>query len=1088
MVDRTPVSIEQNIWSDAEQVDNDDLTVEQNYNNAVRADMIDNHVGSGILPEVLNQNILFDSLLVSGLLDATVIHSQSQPSDTNFGNQLEIELTNSLAAGKRTVKVAIIGLDFNGNLQYDTFIFKINEKQYTKKHYVNIQVILFNDFIGPTDQSFNLGGRVVIREANPFTVSRDAIMVAQDVEPNLFFRDFFVTGEATLTALLTSALPLFNIDDLNINTGFKTNQILAKNDVTTQIGEKFLATTNNIEKITLLLSVQNTDPGLATDLNWHGDLIVSIYPLQSVVDCPTNIVPNLAIDFPPTNIPLAQISVNISSLQSQGILLDGNPQPIDFVFSNTPVANGAIISGNYYAVTVKRSGSADKCDILIACGSNHINNSWVTVFTGTAWVDITEDNLWFKIYTDAIKVSDGQAYETGHGIAIPKTNIDPTTNIVNDYFLDKISFLGGEQLTTVLSSTIFQSGTIEDLRTGEPLFSRQKFVPSIQLLNSIDLSNLEKASNPLIIGLVEDKNIKIFDSASATISANLHSWMFVGNTIIVKIIDDITDGYRYDPNVNALVSNLLNGNLINAQIIPDATKSSIFYRIASAQLCTMIYGDVDGNGVVDDNDLALLNTFIGANLNVSPILNSQITTDGYHTTVINGYNTLTKLFINDFNLTFQIVDPTTNNVIASGSDGIIVVNPNDGSLASFESASVNFGLISNITNLSLVIFGSSNPPNNGSFSILSVDVISNHILDIRKLFYSPNTIKQMLRADIDGDFLITTNDGYLLQNYINKVPPFPPNTLPSSKIGTQFNIIQITVDPFLYNDVANTLPDRTDDFPSNVSNRSSSLHTIQDIFINDGYMQSHDFLHSPIPFNIVKQFSWENYLIAVSGDARFVPTIFPTQNGLTINQCLLDGITCVRYSDPPIFDPGRIDVFVPNNLILGNGGELIRPDNTFYKVDLEMNTITVEIPNTVLGTEQVINVFDYFVVDYNGLGITRLGYPALRFADCSTVQSNAILNNQVRFAVAVQSFSPNINGISVDGYTGPIVDGRIGVYIDHSTGLLRLDFSNLYQDPVLLTLNTKIQITVYLKKAGFNNTPLFVDSSQMANLLTLITN
>jgi hypothetical protein len=78
-------------------------------------------------------------------------------------------------------------------------------------------VLLFNDFLGNDNLSFNLGGRIIIREANPLTLSRHPVMVAQDVQPNLFFRDFFLDGFFSLSALLNSALPLYNIESLNIN-------------------------------------------------------------------------------------------------------------------------------------------------------------------------------------------------------------------------------------------------------------------------------------------------------------------------------------------------------------------------------------------------------------------------------------------------------------------------------------------------------------------------------------------------------------------------------------------------------------------------------------------------------------------------------------------------------------------------------------------------------------------------------------------------------------------------------------------------------------------------------------------------------
>ncbi|CAM6001418.1 unnamed protein product [Sphagnum balticum] len=347
-----------------------------------------------------------------------------------------------------------------------------------------------------------------------------------------------------------------------------------------------------------------------------------------------------------------------------GVTLDGNAQPVDFFFSNTPVASGnSIVPGQYYAVTVKRSGSADQCDILIATGGSYSNTSWVTTFNGSLWVDIPEQELWFRVWTDAAKVSDGQAYETGHGVIIPKTQLDPITNTTVDYYLTGIPFTGNELYTAVVEATVKQSGTVQDQRTG-----------------------------------------------------------------------------------------------VTAEVFPA----------------------------------------------------------------------------------------------------------------------------------------------------------------------------------------------------------------------------------------------------------------------------------------------------------------------------------------PPSFDPGLINTFIPNNLIIGSGGNFLNEDESFYKVDFEIGTIILEIPDGFFGIERTIDIFGDFVADYTGAGVTRLGYPALRFSDGTFVQNTALTNSQVQFSASVQSFSPNINGLDPDGYTGAIVDGKIGVSMDYGTGLLTLNFTNLYQDSVLQTLNTKIQVNVFVKKGGFNNVPIFVNSDKVQNMLELI--
>lgn len=1085
MTKRNPVSSKQNIWFDAQQVDDTDLTLEQDHNDVIESGIINNHIGTGVLPEVLVENVIFDSLLATGLLDGIAVFPQNQPVDNNLGNQFELELTGSKAASRRNIKVGIIGLDFESNLQYETFYFKTNEIQVSRKHFAKVLVLLFNDFIGDPDLSFNLGGRIVIREARPMTLSRGPLMVAQDVEPNLFFRDFFLDGPISLQALLQAAMPLYNIDTLNIATSELDSKPLLNSDVTTQIGQKFQATTNNIQKVQFLLSVRNLDVSHEDDLVWNGDLVVSIFPLQSNIDCPSDIAPTLPIDFPPHNIPAAQLSVNYSSLQAAGVVLDSVPQPVDFVFSNSPVAGGnVIIPGNYYAVTIKRAGSANKCDILISVGSDQITNSRITTFTGSLWVDIPEQDLWFRVWTDAAKVSDGQAYESGHGMIIPKTKQDPESLATVDNSFENLQFVGNDVFRAVVAADVEESVPVPDQRTGNPVLSRKQFVPNIQLLNTIDITNLERTAEPLLIGAISDKNRKFFDSISALINSKMYSSTFVGDEWIIRIIDDPTDVVRFDTSVSGLVTNLLNGDFVGAKIIPNSFNPSVSYRIASAKLASGILGDVNGDGQIDSTDLDLLVSYYGMNLNVGLPTNTTITTDGYFTTYANGYTTYISAFSNLFGFGFQLVNPANNEVIAEGNDGVLVAHPSDPRLAQFTSASVVFNNIIGLSSYKLVIFAPFNPENNGAFDITLLDSDTD-VLTLRKIYLSGDSVMDMLRADVDGDFNITFNDGYFLQSYIDKLPlsfsptsTFPgPSTNPYTKIGTRFNVIRFRLEQYV---------DRTDDYSAVSINRDTAIHIVPDVFLNDGYFSNHDFYGNPIPINIQKQLTWDESLVVTNSHPKLVPSVFTTLNGYTNHLCNVPGVNISVYESAPDFDKGQVNFFAPDNVIIGQGGELHRPDGNFYKVDFEVGTIILEIPDGLFGSERTINIMDDFISDYTGDGRTRLGFPSMKYADCSYVTANDLADDKVRFSVSVQSFSPNTNGLSTDGYGGVIVDGKIGVSIDYRTGLLTLNFTNLFQDEILRTLSTKVQVHVYLKKGGFNNKPLFVDAVKVQNMLKLI--
>lgn len=1081
MTKRNPVSTKQNKWFDSQQVDDTDLSLEQNYNDVVQSGMITNHIGNGILQEVLNDNIIFDSSVESAFLDGVAVYPQSNTTDNSFGNQLEIVLSGSKAAGKRRVKVAVIGLDFQSNLFYETFAFSTNETQISKKHFAKVLLLLFNDFIGDSDFSLNLGGQIVIKEAKALSLSRDPIMLSQDVEPNLFFRDFFLDGPLSIHALLKSALPLYNVDSLSIVTSERDNKILGSNDVVTKIGQKFKADTNNIQKITLLMSVVNQELGSETDLAWSGDLILSVYPLQSTVDCPTDIAPNLEIDFEPSNIPVAQLSFNYTTLRQAGTVLDSVPQPVDFVLSNTILAAGnALIPGRFYAFTLSRSGSTTKCELLLASGNDIVSDSRITTFTGTVWVDLPDEDLWFQIWTDAAKISDGQAYENGHGIIVPKVATNSVSLTDSDYSYDNIQFSGNDVFRAWLYGVTLESDPVEDQRTGNPVTSRKQYVPNVELLNTLAVANLDK-SDPIFLGAITDKNRKFYDSVSSILASNSYFSTIVGDELLVRVITDETDTGRFDTSVTSLETNLLLGDFVNAKIFPNSDKTDGYYRVASASLCSMIVGDANGDGIIDETDSVLLNSYLGYDLNKGLPTTTSVTTNGIVTTFANGYKTYTVPFSNQYGVIWQLVNPTTNAVVASGVDGVLVANPLDKRLAQFTSASEQFNIIVGLSSYKLVLVNAGVDANYGGFNITSLDSATD-VLTIQKVFLDGDAFLEILRSDIDGDGYVSSVDQYLLTSYVDRqelssspTTTYPqPSTNAYTKLGTRFNVLRFKLEPFV---------DRKDDYSSVVFGRPSAIHVTPDLFLSDNSLANHDFYNDPVPIRIEKQLTWEESLIVVNSNPRSVPAVF--NNPETVHQPLVvDGVIINKYEVSPTFAQKAIDNYIPNDLIIG--GDLKDENGNFYKVDFDIGSITLEIPDGLFGSEKSLNIMDDFVVDYSGYGTTRLGFASMRFSDCSYVTNEALANDQVRFSVAVQSFSPNVNGLSPDGYEGAIVDGKIGVSIDHKTGIIKLNFSNLYEDAVLPTLNTKLQISVFLKKGGFNNAPLFVDSNKLSNMLQLI--
>ena len=277
MTKRLPVSQIQNKWVDAQRVDLSDMNTEQQHKNGNDAAMVQNFFGSGVLLESPVPIVIFDTDNLSGIqaqlqaannLDGTGLDAHRQPSDNLQGNQLAVvyddseiaqttRMAQAKAMGRYSVKVLIIGLDFEGNLQYDRFEFHRKETQTTFRHYARILTIILNDFDGNNNCSACWGGRIIIRETLPFELNRDAIMAKQDVEPNIFIRDIHPADRTkSIFDIIQEGIGnQYDANSLEINiTGRQPLRAIEPNDVTTQIGQKFYANTDNIQKITLILA------------------------------------------------------------------------------------------------------------------------------------------------------------------------------------------------------------------------------------------------------------------------------------------------------------------------------------------------------------------------------------------------------------------------------------------------------------------------------------------------------------------------------------------------------------------------------------------------------------------------------------------------------------------------------------------------------------------------------------------------------------------------------------------------------------------------------------------------------------------
>jgi len=966
MTKRIPTSIIQNLWHDAQRVDKNDLEVEQNYTNQTNAAIVNNFFGSGVLINSPSQPILFDSgnldvisaaLLSANKFDGTGINVILQPSDINLGNQIEIELSGSGVFGRLSTKVLIIGLAFDGSLIYERFTFHRNEKQVSKNHYKKILTLMFNDFMGNNNCSINNGGRIVVREAFSFELSHDCLTIAQDVEPNIFFRDFKVAdGYIGLYRTLAIAVtPLYNADDLRINITSSSRRIIGPNDVVSQVGQKFKATTNNIQKVTFLMGAYRDDTvPIANRFNWSGNLIVSIFKISQTTSCPTDIIPDLAIDFDPEQFPIVEVSFSQIELADEGIVLTDIAQPVDFIFNSTKIANaGGIIPGSYYAVTFRRSGSSNSGTIFAEAGTNLIDNSRSTTFNNV-WVDTNEEDLWFQIWSDAVKISDGISYFSGNGIQFDKTTIDVETGATIDDIQRNFSFEStgqGSLNIGVIQSIEKDSVTVQDERTGNSVDSRKNNIPNFSFVDSVGLTQLQNVSDALIIGAVVDNNPKTNPNL---IKTQNFPGLAKNDTFII---------INPDPD-------LLSLQLVGSKFYPNIS-TAYNYRIFKVTLCTDGYGHVLGNDTISTADLARATQLIGESV---------------------------------------YLNTTQAKILA------------------------------------------------GTISTL-----------------------ELFRCDVDGDGYITTNDVNLIQNYINR-------SINSFPVGSSFNHLTLQCqqssgrwDGYMTCGPPGVYENVPDGYSGGNKVLISSLDPIQVVY--DGYLSNviinidpafSVIPFSPINYKIKFQPFWQDYLVILDSSSRQLPTTFTNSTGIVANNCsITNPFVCTdRVGLVPKFDSGRNDYFVPDNFIIGKG-EILRPDGSNYKVDFEVSTIILELPATPIN-KKTINIADVFIID-RGNGLTTNGYKCLRYADCSTVKPEDLINNKIKFSISIQSINNSLNVV------GATVQDLTGIYLDLN-GVLTISNLNSVSDPIFNNLRSRLLITVYLKKGGFNNSTLVVLGNEVAGL------
>jgi hypothetical protein len=673
-------------WYDSQQVDKEDFDDEQNRNIGIDAALENNFFGSGVLPEFKTRQVIFDSNDLNSsqqtLFDGYQFDGQNiyvgtplvDVSDQTQGVQLAVTLTGVNLAGAATTRIAIIGDTFGGDLVHDELTFNENGTQITRGRHKDIRGIIFSDFAGNLNGSvgyaldgYELSGRCVIREAYPMEVSPDSVVESQVGQPSMFFNSFVPASTLSISQMLEDAVGADkSVADLNIALSSAAQRELAANDVTTRIGQKFEASGTNIQKISILLSVEYDAASAAIPGNdgyeWSGSIVMTLHALQTEVDCPVAPTPDDAIDFDPDPSIIAQLTLDADDLEKQGIDLNGTPQIVDFVFVGSEIADPTrtpITSGNYYVFTVGRSGDTSIGDMLLEEATDRTDNSYMTIYDGSQWINVSTSDMWFSVEGSYVKVTDGIAYEDGLGLEVPRIAPDETNTEV-PYVEGPISYYTVTRDAynfVLLEATNEFSGAEQDQRTGNSVYSRVKTAPSISLINQSSLTTLLISEpDPVLLARARDQNPR-------------------GNT------DEITGTTAYPGlaigdvfNILAPDADLTQNNWVGSMLRPDEPSCSAQYRIIQQTLVTDAYGDVNGDGEIDLSDVNAVNQFISEYNSIYGSSDIDISTNNGQQFIVDGYMTAAEFFRADVNGD-GIVNATDSALILNFVNGVISTFP-----------------------------------------------------------------------------------------------------------------------------------------------------------------------------------------------------------------------------------------------------------------------------------------------------------------------------------------------------------------------------------------------------------------------------
>lgn len=596
---------------DFKTVTKEDLGDEQSSNLSQVAHTNHSVLGTGVKLEFPTEPIIFDSDNLSveqagwvsldvfdgrGVLDEPYLSK-----DLSKGSQIAFELEDANINGYINTLVSVVGKTFDDTLIYEHILFENNGIHISYNHFKEVTNILFQNFLGNNNTtidgygSYNVGGRITITEASSMRVSIDCISVEQVLEPDIFFRNYktYDSGK-TLAVVLQEAIGVSNdVDDLDVKTSAGSTRTFAQGASTELIyAQKFQMNGNNIQKVSILL-------GLETGANWSGSLVLGLRRLQTSTSCLTQFLPDSEIEFDPDTAPIEEIIITQDSLESNGVVLNSESQQVDFIFSGTNISNpslSGIEDGGYYALTIRRSGSTTTGTLFLEeAETPNALEQVLSVYQGGSWTDVPTSTMWFRIWSDNVKIASGIAFDEGVYLSSPKTILN-SSGANEQNIVQNLNFVNtgenSENYVIVQKSLNYSDVEIHN-RTGDQIFSRVEDAPEFSLLTQTEtLELLETNPSLVVLARVKDKNAKS--------NPEITDKLYYPGLALGNVINIVYPG-----------SDLISQNVIGSIITPNVLKPTLKYRIIAQEIFTDLFGDVDGDGDIDINDANLITDFDG---------------------------------------------------------------------------------------------------------------------------------------------------------------------------------------------------------------------------------------------------------------------------------------------------------------------------------------------------------------------------------------------------------------------------------------------------------------------------------------------